>query len=48
MQLEETYDVLVTVDSKVGVGPEHLKFHCSNVTGAEVRIPVTSDSKSKS
>ena len=47
-QLEETYDVSVTVDSKVGVGPEHLKFHCSNATGTEVRILAPVDSKLKS
>jgi len=47
-QLEETYDVSVTIDSKVGVGPEHLKFHCSNATGTEVRILTHADSKSKS
>ena len=46
-QLEETYDVSVTVDSKVGVGPEHLKFHCSNVAGTEVKILVSPDSKFK-
>ena len=46
-QLEETYDVSVTVDSKAGVGPEHLKFHCSNSTGTEVRILVSADSKSR-
>ncbi|HEY0980785.1 ribonuclease E/G, partial [Schlesneria sp.] len=47
-QLEETYDVSITVDAKTGVGPEHLKFHCSNATGTEVRILTQSDSKSKS
>ena len=46
-QLEETYDVSVTVDSKAGVGPEHLKFHCVNSTDTEVRILVNADSKSK-
>ena len=47
-QLEETYSVLVTIDSKIGVGPEHLRFHCSNATGTEVKIFPNPDSKSKS
>ena len=46
-RIEESRNVIVTIDARTDVRPEHLKIRCENGIGAEVRIPQFSDSKTK-
>jgi len=45
--LEEVYNVSISINAMVGVGPEHLQFHCASDLGNEVKILPSSGSKSK-
>lgn len=45
--LEEIYSVSISINAMVGVGPEHLQFHCASDLGNEVKILPSSGSKSK-
>ena len=45
--LEEIYSVSISINAMVGVGPEHLQFHCASDPGNEVKILPSSGSKSK-
>jgi len=45
--LEEFYSVSISVNAMVGVGPEHLQFHCTSDLGNEVKILAPAGSKSK-
>lgn len=47
MQLEESYDVSISINALANVAPEHLKFYCTNELGNEVKIPLREDSKSR-
>ncbi|MFO0919789.1 MAG: Rne/Rng family ribonuclease [Planctomycetaceae bacterium] len=46
-KLEENYGVTISISAMANVTPEHLKFYCTNEMGAEVRMPVRDDSKSR-
>ena len=37
-QVEEDYEVSVSIHTLIGAAPEHLKFHCFNELGAEIRV----------
>ncbi len=45
--LEEFYNVSISVNAMTGVGPEHLQFHCTSDLGNEVKILPPAGSKSK-
>ncbi len=45
--LEEIYSVSISINAMVGVGPEHLQFHCASDLGNEVKILPSPGSKSK-
>lgn len=45
--LEEIYNVSISINAMVGVGPEHLQFHCASDLGNEVKILPSPGSKSK-
>jgi ribonuclease E len=45
--IEETCSVMVTIGSRTDVTPEHLVVRCMDEIGAEVRISVPADSKSR-
>ena len=45
--LEEAYQVTISVNALAGVTPEHLKFYCTNELGNEVRVLPREESKSR-
>ena len=45
--LEEQCNVVISINSRDDVGPEHLILRCLDDIGSEIKIPVVPDSKSK-
>uniref|UniRef100_A0A7C2NXS1 Ribonuclease G n=1 Tax=Schlesneria paludicola TaxID=360056 RepID=A0A7C2NXS1_9PLAN len=46
-RMEEDYDTIISINALAHVTPEHLKFHCTNEMGNEVRVFSREDSKSR-
>ncbi len=45
--LEEQYQVAISINAMAGVTPEHLRFHCFDEAGVELRIGVPEEPKTR-